>query len=77
MLTIIQTQFEIKRLKEDFKDTREVLKTNLIEKYVIKYLPDDVINKEINYIINYYRVVFSLWIFEIFVMLMYIFFIVS
>lgn len=73
MLTIIQTQFEIKRLKEDFKDTREVLKTNLIEKYAIKYLPDDVINKEIHYIINYYRVVFSLWIFEIFVMLMYIF----
>lgn len=73
LLTIIQTRFEIKRLERDFKDTRKVLEINLIEKYVIKYLPDDVIKKEKEYIFNYSCVVFGLWIFEIIVMFIYVF----
>lgn len=73
VLTIVQTFFETRRLKKDFEETREVLEINLIKKYVLKYLPDLVIEKEIKYIFKYSIAVFLLWGLEIVVMLIYIF----
>ncbi|MFY1068894.1 hypothetical protein [Enterococcus sp. AD013-P3] len=72
LLTVLQTFIETKRLKKDYKDLRNMLSENLVEKYVFKYLPDEVINAEVKYIFYYSLVVFLAWVIEIVLMMYFI-----
>ncbi|HBI1635417.1 TPA: hypothetical protein I0F70_RS09435 [Enterococcus faecalis] len=76
LLTILQTAIETKRLKKDYKILRDMLTENLVEKYVLKYLPNEVIDEEIKYIFHYSLTVFIIWGIELALMLVLIFLLV-
>ncbi|NBA62794.1 hypothetical protein [Enterococcus mundtii] len=72
LLTVLQTFIETKRLKKDYETLRTLLAENLVEKYVFKYLPDEVIDDEVKYIFRYSIVVFFIWTIELVLMMCFI-----
>ena len=72
LLTILQTVIETKRLKKDYETLRDMLLETLVEKYVFKYMPNEVIDDEVKYIFLYSSVVFFTWGIELLLMICFI-----
>lgn len=74
LLAMLQTFFEAKRLKKDYNDLKKTFKKNMVSKYVDEYLPNKFIEGELAYLKKYSLVVCLIWLIEIILMCVYIFF---